>query len=88
MNTSEITFLNVPTLESLGQIPKTYGSVRRKLIIELMESRPDLYVVVNRKHTAQLKQDPDLRKLLKSGKLKRVRLGSSHSRQTYLVLNK
>ena len=62
-----------------------YGSARRKLIMNLFDITPDAAYCVNRKYRPQMKDDPDLRRLVKTGKLKIKRTGQPSSRYTYLV---
>jgi hypothetical protein len=48
----------------------SYGSLRRKAILERMEGPPfNGRIPVNRSHTCQIKKDPDLRFLIKRGTL-------------------
>lgn len=51
-----------------------YGKERRKRIKEMFDSEEDSRLAVNCKYRPQVKDDPDLKKLLKSGFLKQVRL--------------
>lgn len=55
-----------------------YGKERRKLILQhLIKIRKDknyYYIPINRKHCIILKKDPDLRKLLKQGKVKMIKV--------------
>lgn len=74
-----------------------YGHKRRAVLLELLrEGYPDGTTVwsqqgwsglVNRHHRPILKHDPDLQKLLKSGKVRRVRKGTPKCRYTYLIPN-
>lgn len=56
--------------------------------LDLIESRGDFGMTVNRKYCPQLKDHYALRKLLKAGKLRRVRYGTTSSRRTVLFLVK
>jgi hypothetical protein len=62
-----------------------YGSARRKLIMHMFNTTPDAAYCVNRKYRPQMKDDTDLRRLVKTGKLKLKRMGTPSSRYTYLV---
>lgn len=62
-----------------------YGKNRRKLIMYMFDTTPDAAYCVNAKYRPQMKDDPDLRKLVKDGKLKLMRYGIATSRITYLV---
>lgn len=62
-----------------------YGKERRALIMHLFNTTEDAAYCVNRKYRPQMKDDPDLRKLVKQGKLRVVRDGMWRSRTTYLV---
>lgn len=50
-----------------------YGKIRRKFIKDWFEENPDGAYAVNCKYRPQIKRDPDLKKLIKSGYLKTVR---------------
>ena len=63
-----------------------YGGIRRNRIVKMFDSIPNAVYAVNCKHRQQLKNDPDLRKLIKKGFLKTVRWSRGRrGRQTYLV---
>lgn len=62
-----------------------YGKNRRELIMKLFNSVDNSAYCVNRKHRPQIKNDPDLKRLIKTGKLKLKREGSITSRTTYLI---
>ncbi|WEM33231.1 hypothetical protein EJP02_170 [Escherichia phage EJP2] len=60
-----------------------YSIVRRKRLLELFDK--GLVIVVNTKHCPQLKQDADLKKLLKDGKLEQFNIRESKNfKRTYL----
>lgn len=61
-----------------------FGPTRRKAILDRVKEVGCIYV--NRKWQLQTKSDPDLKKLLKRGILKRERSGSLKRSQTRLVL--
>lgn len=63
-----------------------YGKERRKFIINWFDKHPEGRYTVNCKHRPQVKADPDLRKLIKSGVLKSVRdhIHPAHA-FTYLI---
>lgn len=65
-----------------------YGKERRKGIIQWIEDNPDRMLYVNNKYQFNTKKDQDLKKLIKSGKLKtgRLRLFFSNHHQTILIL--
>ena len=62
-----------------------YGKERRKLIKDLFTANPDAKYCVNTKYRPQVKQDPDLKKLIRTGflKQKRAHVSASHA-VTYL----
>jgi hypothetical protein len=62
-----------------------YGKERRATIMHLFDTTEDAAYCVNTKYRPQMKDDPDLRKLVKQGKLKILRGGMPTSRRTYLV---
>lgn len=63
-----------------------YGKERRKLIMHMFNTTEDAAYCVNTKYRPQMKDDPDLQKLVKKGKLKLQRTGGiMSSRRTYLV---
>lgn len=68
-------------------VPLTeYGKVRREYIKNWFLKNPDGAYAVNCKYRPQLKDDPDLRKLIKLGFLKKIRIRTHRSRaRTYLV---
>ena len=51
----------------------SYGKERRKFIKDMFVTYPDGRLRVNCKYQPQLKDDPDLRKLIRTGFLKVVR---------------
>lgn len=72
-------FLYVPMMD--------YGKVRREFIKGLFINNPAGMLGVNSKYKPQVKDDPDLKKLIKSGFLKQVRVKYGRNRsRTYLVL--
>lgn len=70
---------------SVENINLPYGKERRKIIRQYFEKDPDAQIAVNRKWQAQIKQDPDLQKLLKKGLVRLIRDGIGRCRQSYLV---
>lgn len=66
-----------------------YGQKRRQLILNWLKSDPDNHIAINKKHCPILRRDPDLKHLLKQGKLKmeKIRLGGKAT-VSILVLNK
>lgn len=73
-----------------------FGHKRRNEIKQWFNQNSDGCIAINRKWQTQLKYDPDLRKLVKSGFLKQIRQSEgiqwrqggwkkSGCRQTYLV---
>jgi hypothetical protein len=64
-----------------------YGKHRRKIIVDLFNNTPDAAYRVNCKYRPQLKDDPDLRYLIRKGflKLKRQDRWSTRSRITFLI---
>lgn len=60
-----------------------FGSERREKLKEFFKTEE---LVVNRKWCIQLKFDPDLRKMLKQGILKRTREGTWSTKHTVLSL--
>ena len=74
----EIKYLYVPI--------EDYGKLRRKYIIDWFNTNPNGQYAVNCKHRPQIKDDPDLKRLIKTGFLKAIRQSTgSKSRRTYLV---
>ena len=61
-----------------------FGKERRAVIMKAFQDTEDAAYAVNCKWRPQLKDDPDLRKLVKTGKLLRLRTIN----RTYLVLNR
>lgn len=51
-----------------------YGKERRHYIMHMFDADPTLKYAVNCKGSPQLKDDPDLRKLIKQNKLKPIRI--------------
>ena len=80
-----MTYLQLSSLEKLP-----FGKERRRYIMDAFESNANSYFAVNCEFRPQLKADPDLRKLIKQGKLKAIR-ATQHSyrngnfRRTFLV---
>ena len=65
-----------------------YGKDRRKLIMHMFNTTEDAAYCVNAKYRPQMKDDPDLQKLVKDGKLKLMRSGTnggSTKRTSYLI---
>ena len=63
-----------------------YGAARRKIIMDWFNNHPDGRYYVNCKYRSQMKDDPDLRRLVRVGFLKIERSGPTRtSRKTYLV---
>lgn len=62
-----------------------YGKERRALIMHMFNTIEDAAYCVNTKYRPQMKDDSDLRKLVKQGKLKLMRSGQPFSRRSYLV---
>ncbi len=73
-------------IDSLYVPMMPYGKERRKFIIDWFDKHPEGRYTVNCKHRPQVKADPDLRKLIKSGFLKPVRdhIRPAHA-FTYLI---
>lgn len=70
-------------------VPHTsYGKERRKFIKDWFTAHPDGRYAVNCKWRPQIKDDPDLKKLLRTGFLKQVRdhLNKTHA-TTFLIKN-
>jgi hypothetical protein len=65
-----------------------YGKDRRKFIKDWFTAHPDGRYCVNTKYRPQVKEDPDLKKLIRTGFLKQVREHQGRtSARTYLVKN-
>ncbi len=66
-----------------------YGKHRRKLILEWLESNKENHIAINKKHCPILSKDPDLKRLLKQGRLKmeKIRCGGKVT-LSILTLNK
>lgn len=64
-----------------------YGRKRREIIKGWFLENPDTQLTVDCKWCQQVKNDPDLKKLLKQGFLKRIRLGTK-PRRTFLVMSR
>ena len=63
-----------------------YGKERRKLIKDWFNAHPEGRYCVNCKYRSQMKDDPDLKKLVRIGFLKIIRLDWTRThRKTYLV---
>lgn len=78
----EYTYLSLP----IEFMP--YGKERRAVIMRHFESTPNAAYVVNRRYRPQLKDDPDLQKLIRTGKLKRIRKGNWNNRCRSTILVK
>lgn len=66
-----------------------YGKERRKTILEhlkTIENDDHNYIVINRMYCLILKKDPDLKKLLKQGKLWMDKVRACGNKCTYSVL--
>ena len=75
---SEIVWLYVPMM--------SYGKERRKLIKDWFTANPTVRYCVNTKWRPQVKEDPDLKKLIRTGFLKQKRDHISRTRaRSYLV---
>lgn len=61
-----------------------YGKERRKYILSLIKTSPWGWLAVNRKWQWSTK-DPDIKKLLKKGKVIMIRPAGGLSRQSYLI---
>jgi len=70
-------FLHIP-----DSIP--YGKGRKEFIVNWFLDNPDGALAVNCRHRPQLKNDPDLRNLIKKGFLVRYRMGEFSHKTTYL----
>ena len=68
-------------------VPMTdYGKERRKFIVDWFNNNPEGRYYVNCKYRPQVKDDPDLKYLIRKGFLKAEREGYTRtSRKTYLV---
>lgn len=75
----------VKLLAHLSDMP--YGKDRRKLIKEYFLENPTYEAMVDCEHCQQVKNDPDLKKLIKQGFLKRNRSRYGSSNRTFLSLN-
>lgn len=63
-----------------------YGKDRRKFIVDWFNNNPEGRYYVNCKYRPQIKDDPDLKYLIRTGFLKAKREGVTRtSRKTYLV---
>jgi hypothetical protein len=75
---TEVNYIYVPMMP--------YGKERRKFIKDLFNANPDGHYAVNCKHRPQVKEDPDLKKLIRVGFLKQIReCRFPSSNITYLV---
>ena len=74
MKMSDIVWLYVPMMY--------YGKERRRVIKDLFNANPTGRYCVNAKYRPQVKQDPDLKKLIRTGflKQKRYHTSGSHAR--------
>jgi len=61
------------------------GSARRAAIMEWLTKEYSSGLVVNRRYHLQVKEDRDLQRLIKEGKLKLTRNGRRYSKISYLV---
>lgn len=52
-------------------ISTPFGKVRRKMILDFMSDKNDGWLI-NKSNNPQFKKDPDLKRLVKQGKLKLV----------------
>ena len=73
-------------IEYLYVESKTYGKERRKFIKDWFVSHPDGMYAVNCNHRPQLKDDTDLKKLIRVGFLKVVRQHISRFHATTYVV--
>lgn len=65
---------------------QTYGKERRKFIKDWFTTHPDGKYCVNTKYRPQVKDDSDLKKLIRTGFLKTLRVHeSAHHAKTFLV---
>ncbi len=65
-----------PLLRKYWQLREmSYGKERRALILEVLEA--GFSFAVNRKYCLQTKHDPDLKRLIKKGKIKLVNTGGT-----------
>lgn len=67
-----------------------YGKERREAILSYLRAirnNPHNYIVINRKYCLILKKDPDLKRLLKLGKLKMDKIGFGKCTESILRLN-
>lgn len=77
----------ISTIWNWDMVP--YGHYRRKLILDWLKSNPEYYIVINRSRCPILSKDPDLKRLLKQGKLKMEKIRSGGTTTlSILVLNK
>lgn len=64
----------------------TYGKERRKFIKDWFTTHPDGMYCVNTKYRPQVKEDSDLKKLIRVGFLKQIRRhDSAHHAKTFLI---
>lgn len=66
-----------------------YGKERREAImahLRAIRNEPHNYIVINKKYCLILKKDPDLKRLLKQGKLKMDKITYGGDRCTYSIL--
>lgn len=64
----------------------TYGKERRKFIKDWFNIHPDGMYAVNCKYRPQVKEDPDLKKLIRVGFLKQIREHYGQTRgRTFLI---
>ena len=80
---------NQPSLyQKLSQLPShlAFGKLRREVVRNFFTENPSVAVPVNCCHGIQLKNDRDLKNLLKAGFLKKFRSSSWHNTQ-FVKLN-
>lgn len=66
-----------------------YGKERREALmahLHAIRNEPHNYIVINKKYCLILKKDPDLKRLLKQGKLKMDKITYGGDRCTYSIL--
>lgn len=66
-----------------------YGKERREAILShlrAIRNDPRNYIVINKKYCLILKKDPDLKRLIKQGKLKTDKMAYGSNKCTYTIL--
>lgn len=63
------------------------GKDRRQALLSYLNNNPDAKIYINRKYCRQLRLDSDLKKLVKSGVLKRHREGTRTCRHSFLTIS-